>query len=568
MRKYLRSSVRVAILLILYTIITLKISFAQPVLGFSGFITSGLSSPVDITNAGDGTNRLFIVQQSGQIRIYTGGTLLPTPFLDISTIITTGGERGLLSLAFHPDYETNRYFFVYYTNLSGEITIARYQAQAGDPNLADAASGVVLLNIPKPFANHNGGDLNFGPDGYLYFGTGDGGSGGDPNNYSQNGLSLLGKMIRIDVSNFSTTPYYFIPADNPYISDPLVDDRIWALGLRNPWRWSFDRATGDMWIADVGQGSWEEVNFRSAGTTGGINYGWRCYEGNAAYNTAGCLPQSSYISPIFVYPHVFATGGFSITGGYVYRGAEYPVLQGYYICADYVSGNVWLINPNGSGGWITRRQAGLPGNISAFGEAENGTLYAVSLSGSIYKVDVTVVLPQTLLSFSGKNKTGYNELTWIVAGATQTQRYVIEYSLNGSQWQYAGEVAAVNQSENQTYTFRHTFSNTGKVYYRLQIEELSGAISYSPVISINSKKDEPNIKLFPTVVTDRQLRINSEEPLTTISMIDGQGRVVFTRSLGGQQGYFVTAIPSLSKGLYWVRMEAASSTVTQKVVIQ
>lgn len=564
MRKTILSSVQAAIFctICLFT----SRSTAQPVLGFSGFITSGLSSPVDITNAGDGTNRLFIVQQTGQIRVYNGSTLLPTPFLDISTIITSGGERGLLSLAFHPDYETNRYFFVYYTNLSGDITIARYQAQAGNPNLADAASGVVLLNIPKPFANHNGGDLNFGADGYLYFGTGDGGSGGDPNNYSQNGLSLLGKMIRIDVSNFSTPPYYFIPPDNPYTSDPNVDDHIWAIGLRNPWRWSFDRTTGDMWIADVGQGAWEEVNFRTAGNTGGINYGWRCYEGNAAYNTAGCLPQSSYISPIFVYPHDFATGGFSITGGFVYRGAEYPSLQGYYICADYVSGNVWLINPNGSGGWTTRRQAGLPGNISAFGEAENGTLYAVSLGGSIYKVDVTVILPLSLLSFTGQKQNGFNQLKWTVTGAEQTRRFIIEYSSNGTSWQTAGEVAAINQADNQLYTFRHNSTVPGKLYYRLQIEDFSGAVTYSPVITINNK-ESGTIKVYPTVVTDKQLRVTTDESLTNIKIMDSNGRLVFTKSLGGQQGYFIVDIPMLSKGMYWVQLQSLQKTETVKVLV-
>jgi glucose/arabinose dehydrogenase len=546
---------------------TTLVSFAQPVLGFSNFITAGLSSPVDITNAGDGTNRLFIVQQTGQVRIYSGGSLLATPFLDISSIISGGGERGLLSLAFHPAYATNRYFFVYYTNLSGDITIARYQAQAGNANLADAASGVVLLNIPKPFSNHNGGDLNFGPDGYLYFGTGDGGSGGDPNNFSQNGLSLLGKMIRIDVSNFSTPPYYFIPADNPYISDPNVDDRIWAIGLRNPWRWSFDRGTGDMWIADVGQSAWEEVNYRAAGTTGGINYGWRCYEGNAAYNTTGCLPQSSYISPIFVYPHISATGGFSITGGFVYRGAEYPVLQGYYICADYVSGNVWLINPNGSGGWITRRQAGLPGNISAFGEAENGTLYSVSLGGSIYKVDVTAVLPVSLLSFSGKKQTGFNELKWIAVASQTTRRYIIEYSTDASSWRFAGEVGAINQSDNQTYSFRHFTNETGKLLYRLQMEDAAGAVTYSPVISLNSNKIG-NIKVFPTLLTNNQLRVTADQPVLYIKITDSYGRLVLGKSLGGQQGYFTVHLPSLSRGIYWVQLQSNKGNETVKIAVE
>ncbi len=567
MRKYILHVVQAILFTTTLLLAPGNFIHAQPVLGFSNFITSGLSSPVDITGAGDGTNRLFIVEQGGRIRIHNGTILLATPFLDISTIISAGGERGLLSVAFHPDYETNRYFFVYYTNTSGDITIARYQAQAGNPDLADAASGVVLLTIPKPFANHNGGDLNFGPDGYLYFGTGDGGSGGDPNNFSQNGLSLLGKMIRIDVNNFLVPPYYIIPADNPYVADPNVDDHIWALGLRNPWRWSFDRSTNDMWIADVGQGAWEEVNFRSAGTSGGINYGWRCYEGNAAYNTAGCLPQASYISPIFVYPHIFATGGFSITGGFVYRGAEYPALQGYYICADYVSGNVWLINPNGSGGWTTRRQPGLPGSISAFGEADNGTLYAVSLSGSIYKVDVTAILPVSLLSFSGKKQAGYNELKWTIAASQTINRFIIEYSSDGVNWLSAGEVAALNQPDNQLYNFRHYTLETGKLFYRLQIEENRGGITYSPIITINSKEDG-SIRVFPTIVTTNILQVIAEKKVIAIKIMDNNGRLVLTKQTGGQEGYFTVPLPALSRGMYWVQFQRASGNEMVKIVVE
>ncbi len=566
MKQTIRLLVQAILFFTIFILSAERTTHAQPVIGFSNLV-SGLSSPVDITNAGDGTNRLFIVEQSGRIRIHNGASLLVTPFLDISSIISSGGERGLLSLAFHPGYAINRYFFIYYTNTSGDITIARYQAQAGNPNLADALSGVVLLNIPKPFANHNGGDLNFGPDGYLYFGTGDGGSGGDPNNLSQNGLSLLGKMIRIDVNNFLFPPYYTIPADNPYIADPNVDDRIWAIGLRNPWRWSFDRATNDMWIADVGQGSWEEVNFRAAGTTGGVNYGWRCYEGNAAYNTAGCLPQASYISPIFEYPHVFATGGFSITGGFVYRGTEFPALQGYYICADYVSGNVWLINPNGSGGWITRRQSGLPGSISAFGEAENGTLYAVSLGGSIYKVDVTTVLPLSLLSFSGKKQSGYNELKWNTAASQNTRRFIIEYSTNASDWRMAGEVTAVNQTDNQQYNFRHYTAETGKVYYRLQIEDHNGAVTYSPVITV-SIKEAGGSKVFPTVLTNNLLQVTAGKPLVNIKIMDSNGRVVFIKQLGGQEGYFTVTLPLLSRGIYWVQLQSRDGNETVKVMVE
>jgi glucose/arabinose dehydrogenase len=542
---------------------------AQPVLGFSGFITSGLSSPVDITHAGDGTNRLFIVQQGGQIRIHNGNTLLPAPFLDISTSITSGGERGLLSLAFHPDYETNRYFFVYYTNTSGDITIARYRTLQANPNLADENSGVVLMNIPKPFSNHNGGDLNFGPDGYLYFATGDGGSGGDPNNLAQNGGSLLGKMIRINVAvdDLAPAPYYTIPPDNPYVGDPNVDDHIWAIGLRNPWRWSFDRLTNDMWIADVGQGAWEEINFRPAAATGGINYGWRCYEGNAAYNTSGCAPQNSYISPIFQYPHVFATGGFSVTGGFVYRGAEFPSLQGYYTCADYVSGNVWLINPNGSGGWITRLQPGLPGNISAFGEAENGTLYAVSLNGQVYKVNVTTVLPVTLLSFSGSRKQGFNELQWKTASEENLGRFIIEYSTDGRNYQYAGAVAATGNLSGSDYTFNHYTTETRKLFYRLRIEELSGEERLSSVISIGVG-DGALVRVYPTVITNNTVQINTEQNISSLQLMDAAGRLVFSNATGLQTGYFTIALPALSKGPYWLRIQKDSGTEVVKVFVQ
>ncbi len=540
---------------------------AQPVIGFTNFITSGLSSPVDIVNAGDGTNRLFIVEQGGTIRMHNGSNLLATPFLNISTIITPGGERGLLSMAFHPDYENNRYFFVYYNNLSGDITIARYQTQAGNPNEADAGSGVVLLNILKPFDNHNGGDLNFGPDGYLYFGTGDGGSGGDPNNLAQSGSSLLGKMIRIDVNNFSTPPFYSIPPDNPYVADPNVDDRIWALGLRNPWRWSFDRNTNDMWIADVGQGAWEEVNFRSAGSTGGINYGWRCYEATPTFNTAGCLSQNNYTFPIFEYPHDFATGGFSITGGFVYRGAEYPALQGYYICADFVSGNVWLIISNGAGGWITRRQSGLPANISSFGEAENGTLYAVSLGGTIFKVDVTAVLPVSLTSLSGTKQTGYNELKWNTATAQNVNRFVIEYSRNGSAYLTGGEVPAVNQTNDRQYSFRHYNPEPGKLFYRLRIEDNDGAVTYSPVITI-AGKENGSIKVFPTIITNNVLQVLAEKEVTRINITDSYGRRILTKDINGLQGYFTVTLPALSKGMYWVQLQSASGNETVKVIVQ
>lgn len=548
------------------TFLLVNNSNAQPVLGFTP-IVSGLSSPVDISSTGDGTNRLFIVQQTGQIRILSSGALLPASFLDITPLLTTGGERGLLSIAFHPDYETNRYFFVYYTNLNGDITIARYQADAVNPNQTDPLSGVVLINIPKPFGNHNGGDLNFGPDGYLYFATGDGGSGGDPNNLAQNGNSLLGKMIRIDVNNFSTPPYYTIPPDNPYVNNPLVDDHIWAIGLRNPWRWSFDRLTNDMWIADVGQGAWEEVNYRAAGTNGGVNYGWRCYEGNAAYNTAGCLPQSSYVSPVFEYPHVFTTGGFSITGGFVYRGPEYSVLQGKYICADYVSGNVWMVYPNGSGGWTSARQGGLPGNISSFGEAENGALYAVSLGGTVFKVDVTAVLPVTLISFTGNTKEGYNELLWTTTAEQNMRRFIVEFSIDGRNFQTAGDITALNMPGENNYVFRHIINESRKIFYRLRLIDGNGSDRFSTVITI-AGNDVNTVKVFPTVIGDNIVRLISNGPLSAMYLFDSRGALVMHKQLNRQSGFFTVHTPALAAGIYWLRVHGENNTEIIRLVFQ
>ncbi|NIF06314.1 T9SS type A sorting domain-containing protein [Chryseobacterium sp. Tr-659] len=349
------------------------------------FVT-GLTSPVEITNAND--SRLFVVQQNGMIKIVQpNGTVNTTNFLNISSKIVFGGERGLLGLAFHPQYSTNGYFFVYYNNTAGNVVVARYTVSSADPNIADPNSEKILLNIPKPFDNHNGGSIHFAPDGKLWIITGDGGSGGDPNNNSQNKNVLLGKMLRIDVD--ATGPYN-IPPDNPFAGAGVDGaDEIWAYGLRNAWKFSFDLSTGNAMIADVGQGNIEEIN-KMPITQAGLNYGWRCYEGNSAYNTTGCPAQSTMTFPIAVYDH--SGGKCSITGGYVYRGNQYPSLQGKYFFADYCSTQIGILDTNNAITWTSPYTGN---NFSTFGEDNQKELYVAAVnSGKIFKISTGTLSTQ------------------------------------------------------------------------------------------------------------------------------------------------------------------------------
>lgn len=345
-------------------------------------IVSGIDSPLAITHAGDGSGRLFITLQVGRILIHDGQQVLSTPFLDIGALVSTDGERGLLSAAFHPDYVSNGFVYLNYTDLNGDTVVARYTVSA-DPNVVDPASAVILLTVPQPFANHNGGQLQFGPDGYLYIGMGDGGGGGDPSNNAQSLNSLLGKMLRIDVN---AGPPYGIPPDNPFIGDPAAFPEIWALGLRNPWRFSFDRLTGDLWIADVGQANLEEVNVQTAGSAGGENYGWRRMEGDSCFNPASGCNDGSLTLPVLQYDH---TLGCSISGGYRYRGQEHPGLAGIYFYGDFCTGRIWGASPDVAGGWTAEELLDTDFRISAFGEDEAGEMYVAYLSsnaGAVFRI--------------------------------------------------------------------------------------------------------------------------------------------------------------------------------------
>jgi len=343
---------------------------------------SGLDNPVGIYHAGD--DRLFVLEQDdGHIEIVNSDGSNGGTFLDVSSLISTGSERGLLGLAFHPDYINNGRFFINYTNSSGNTAIAEYSVSA-DPNVANT-TGSILLTVNQDFGNHNGGHIAFGPDGYLYIGMGDGGSGGDPNNRAQSNNSLLGKMLRIDIDSASP---YAIPADNPVNSDPNYTNipEAWAKGLRNPWKFSFDTETGDLWIGDVGQNAREEINVVSSGTGAGMNFGWRCYEGDETYDTGGCSGIGTYEFPVSDYSHGSPYFFCSITGGLVYRGSEFPRMDGYYFFTDYCAGTIYSLK-NESGSYVeaaVNSELGF-GSVS-FGENSNGDLFLSVLNGNIYKL--------------------------------------------------------------------------------------------------------------------------------------------------------------------------------------
>lgn len=342
---------------------------------------SGLTSPVSIAHAGD--SRLFIADQRGYVRIISSTGIVNTkPFLDITNRVIYGGERGLLGITFHPNYKTNGYFYLNYIGNGDSTHISRFKVSTVDANVADPQSELKLMTIFQPYQNHNGGDVKFGPDGLLYIGMGDGGSGGDPGNRAQNPKELLGKMLRIDVDHGNP---YAIPDSNPFYNSTTTKGEIWALGLRNPWRFSFDRLTGDLWIADVGQNVFEEINFQSVDSKGGENYGWRCYEGNQAYNSSGCISANMMTFPIYTYTHGAEC---SITGGYVYRGSSLSPHYGSYFFADYCSDRIWTLHKV-SGNWVKEDIGQFIGsNFSTFGEDVNGQLYIAGVgSGKIYRIN-------------------------------------------------------------------------------------------------------------------------------------------------------------------------------------
>ena len=438
---------------------------------------TGFNDPVAIAHAGD--TRLFVVEQGGIIKILNAnGIVNSTNFLDVSSIITSGGERGLLGLAFHPNYAFNGYFYVNYTNLSGDTVIARYSVNAINPNIANT-TGNIMLTIDQPYSNHNGGNLQFGSDGFLYIGMGDGGSGGDPQGYSQNmtidvnnpSRIFLGKMLRIN-PNIDVAPYYTIPPTNPYLGQAGKQE-IWAIGLRNPWKYSFNRLNGDLWIADVGQNAIEELNkVTSPMPNSGLNFGWRCYEGNNTYNTSGCVAANTLTYPFAQYGR--AGGACSITGGYVYTGTIYPNLQGKYLFTDYCDDKIKMV---GTTGTITSTTAFAGNNFSTFGEDNSGELYVAGISsGTIFKIRDTSLSNNTF-----ENSTNFNviinketETFVIISNSENLAKSLIINDLSGK----------VILSKNLNKSPESTISTAGfsSGIYLLSIEAVDGSGFYTKLL--------------------------------------------------------------------------------------
>ncbi len=492
---------------------------------------TGLTKPVDIAHCGD--SRLFVVRQPGVIRIITdSNTVLTTPFLNIQSIVNdTYNEQGLLGMAFDPDYANNGFFYVHYTGGTGigYSVVSRFSVSA-DSNVADPNSEQILFTWTQPFENHNGGDLDFGPDGNLYISLGDGGSGGDPYGNAQDPTDPLGNILRIHPEPDST---YSIPSDNPWANaggDTLPE--IWASGLRNPFRFGFDRLTGDVWIGDVGQNAWEEVDFWPAGTIGSPNFGWRCYEGDVSYNTNGCQPQSYYTPPVTVHQNVAIGGAWcSSIGGRVYRGTTFPRLYGRYIYTDYCAGQFWSLTPDGQGGWVDQNllSSGVQGYV-CIAEGYDGTLYACNqATGVVSKIVDKCPMPAPALSNDGY------ELSSTVANAYQ-------WYLNG---------AAIPGAIAQTYQ-----PLVSGDYYVLGTYA-GGCALYSDTVQFIATGigavDVQEVRVFPVPATDEVvLERGHVVSDARLQVVDATGRVMLSRTWptgAAQQRLDVSALPA---GMYSV----------------
>ncbi|SEI84389.1 Por secretion system C-terminal sorting domain-containing protein [Dyadobacter sp. SG02] len=530
-------------------------------------VITGLTSAMEIVHAGDNSNRIFIAERSGVITVFNPGALTtPIQFLNMNSggqVVDATGEGGLLSVAFHPDFSVNGFIYTYYTDTNGDLVLARYTSANPLGNVVPANTRVEILKIPHPIeSNHNGGELHFGyEDGYLYLSTGDGGSGYDPNANGQNTNSLLGKILRIDVNPpIGSGLPYVIPPSNPF------GNAIYALGLRNPFRWSFDRETYAMWIGDVGQGSFEEVNFRTAGNASGANFGWRCFEGNGytpgiAINE--CPDSASFVKPIYTYPTGNARGR-SVIGGVVYRGNAWPVMKGYYIGMDYFSGDIHKINSDGS---VKEYQTSTVTGVRDIGEDEAGEIYAVTAT-AVYRIEAEDPLPVTLVDFTGAPSAEGVRLAWQTSMEKDFKSFDIQFSRDARQFEAIGSIQGANAPAGNLYSFTHSTVENGDLYYRLKMTDTDESFRYSKIITVNRDGERPgDLFVRPSLISSNEMNLLVEEAFQTVEIVNAGGKVVLTEKIGGRSGPVNIPLGNTASGIYVVRMAGHDRVVQQKVLV-
>lgn len=591
MRNFIQIKTRTfqALIALLIFIIFFGTAQSQPVLTLKPVITQNLTAPMQVVHAGDASKRIFIVERAGRIKVFNGTSyaLLGT-FLDLHTKVGTVSEGGLISLTFHPDYAragnpNEGVLFVYYTDLAtpyGNLVLEKYKVANPAGNTAAISSTQLILKIPHSTqGNHNGGEMHFGSDGLLYLSVGDGGAAGDPNRNAQrtapatatDSTYLLGKMLRLDVNNLSAGRNYSIPAQNPF------GNEIFDYGLRNPFRWSFDRQTGNMWIGDVGQNNWEEIDFRAASPGGGINYGWNCFEGPAAYSANPACSTLTNYNPAYSYD------GQSVIGGVVYRGSKYMDMIGYYVGADFYSGNLHLIKRNDANtAWIPTIQPGtLPGsvaNISDIGESEDGELYAVSLTANtLYHIESSGSLPVKLVSFDGIKTTEGIKLFWETSSEENFKEFEIEFSTGMNNFTSIGTVPADNSINGSKYQFTHANDFSCNAYYRLKMidqaagtpeqNHTDGSFEYSRIIVVNNEEAVSGIFVKPSFTNSGTINVTLEGNYQSVEIISTSGILFSKQDITGRSGTVNMVVNTAPSGIYIVRLISKEKIKQQKVLI-
>ncbi|HAB53929.1 MAG TPA: hypothetical protein DCE80_17425 [Ignavibacteriales bacterium] len=530
------------------------------------------SGPLDLQNAGDGTDRIFVVEQSGKIYVFENntGVTVKKKFLDITDSVSSGGEMGLLGLAFHPNYENNGYFYVNYTKSSPyrRTLIVRFQVSNANPDSADRSSSKILMEIAQPFSNHNGGQLAFGPDGYLYIALGDGGSGGDPQGNAQNKSSLLGKLLRIDVDQTQGSINYAIPLNNPFKNNTQgFKEEIYAYGLRNPWRFSFDSPTGRLWCADVGQNAWEEIDL----IVKGGNYGWRCYEGNHNYDLSGCT-DTNYIFPVWEYSH---SDGVSITGGYVYRGPNLPDLYGKYIYGDFGTRKIWALSYDGINPPTNKLLLTSSVSIASFGVDINNELYVVGYNGIIYRFTPTAsIIAPTNLRYTVNspnsitlnwNDNSNNENGFRIERKVGSENFVLLESVDENIITFTdNSVVDTQMYSYRVYAYNSTassgFSNTTSVVTAIPVE-LNAIPDKFQLIQNYPNPFNPSTKIHFTL---------SNRQVVTLKIYDTLGREIETLlSDDKPAGYYDVVWNSgyFPSGVYFCQLKSEDYTDTKKLLL-